>query len=207
VAGLIREQILTAAAACIRSQGMAKVTTKDIARHAGCSEGSIYNHFDDKLDLLRAVIAECLPDVRGLIGCFTEAAGQGSVRQHLEQILEASRQFFTQLEPLIGSVFGDPELLARLRADMDRDGTGPQQVVASVADYLRAEQGLGRINQAIDPEAAGLVLIGAASEYAHIEVLTGEPPLAIGRLSGVLDLLCLAICPPRNADTAVSSLA
>ena len=35
----------------IRTHGLAKATTKEIAKTAGCSEGSLYNHFKSKDDL------------------------------------------------------------------------------------------------------------------------------------------------------------
>jgi AcrR family transcriptional regulator len=196
VTGAIRGQILAAAEECIRAQGMARVTTKDIARQAGCSEGSIYNHFADKLDLFRAVIVERLPDLQGPLAGLAARAGAGSVRDHLAEVLDAARSFFAQLVPLAGSVFADPELLARCRADMERDGTGPRRVLAAVAEYVRAEQALGRITGAADADVAALVLVGAAYEQAYVELLTGEGAACF---SGVLDLLCPALDPMAPA--------
>jgi AcrR family transcriptional regulator len=192
---MIREQILAAAEECIRTQGMARVTTKDIARKAGCSEGSIYNHFADKLDLFRAVITERLPALERPVGGLAGRAGTRSVRDHLAQVLEAARAFFTQLVPLAGSVFADPELLERCRTDMERDGTGPHRVLAAVAEYLRAEQALGRVAATVPPDVAALLLVGAAYEHAYTELLTGQAPAGSACPSRIVDLLCAALGP------------
>jgi AcrR family transcriptional regulator len=45
----------------LRSKGLARATTKEIAREAGCAEGTLYLHFADKLDLVRAVHEKLLP--------------------------------------------------------------------------------------------------------------------------------------------------
>jgi AcrR family transcriptional regulator len=47
-----RNQILDAAAAVFAEKGFHRATTKEIARTAGVSEGTIYNYFDSKVDLL-----------------------------------------------------------------------------------------------------------------------------------------------------------
>ncbi len=199
VAGAIRQQILVAAEECIRSRGMGRVTTKDIARRAGCSEGSIYNHFADKLDLFRAVITERLPGIEEPLGTVANRAGAGPVRDQLADMLEVARSFFARLVPLAGSVFADPELLARCRSDMERDGTGPHRVVTAVADYLRAEQALGRVSSSVVPEAAALLLVGAAYEGAYMDLLTGRPATSVSD-EAVMDLLCAALVPEASAE-------
>ncbi|HZU16911.1 MAG TPA: helix-turn-helix domain-containing protein, partial [Candidatus Dormibacteraeota bacterium] len=41
----MRERIVAAAARVIRERGVVNATTREIAREAGVSEGSLYNHF------------------------------------------------------------------------------------------------------------------------------------------------------------------
>lgn len=50
-----KNQILDAAAAVFAEKGFHPTTTKDIAKHAGISEGTIYNYFDSKSALLLAI--------------------------------------------------------------------------------------------------------------------------------------------------------
>ena len=56
-----RAQLVDAAERVLRSKGLARATTKEIAREAGCAEGTLYLHFADKLDLVRAVHEKLLP--------------------------------------------------------------------------------------------------------------------------------------------------
>jgi len=195
VPGEIREQILTAAEECIRVHGMARVTTKDVARHAGCSEGSIYNHFADKLDLLRAVIDERLPDVLGVVGALSDGAGTGSVRDHVAVVLEVAEDFYRRLLPLAGSLCSDPELLARCQGDLAEEGGGPHEALAAIGAYVRAEQALGRVAEGIDPDAVALAIMGSAAEAARIELVTGTRVGGGDWRAGVLDLLCAALAP------------
>ena len=46
-----RNQILDAAAAVFAEKGFHRATTKEIAKTAGVSEGTIYNYFASKADL------------------------------------------------------------------------------------------------------------------------------------------------------------
>jgi AcrR family transcriptional regulator len=47
-----RQQILDGAAGVFAEKGFARATTKEIAQSADVSEGTIYNYFDSKADLL-----------------------------------------------------------------------------------------------------------------------------------------------------------
>jgi AcrR family transcriptional regulator len=50
-----KDQILEAAAVVFAQKGFHTTTTKDIARQAGVSEGTIYNYFDSKSGLLLGI--------------------------------------------------------------------------------------------------------------------------------------------------------
>src|SRR3982750_3875447 len=78
-----KNQILKAAAVVFAQKGFHPTTTKDIAKQAGISEGTIYNYFESKTALLlgifermrATVIQESTPlpedmDLRSLIRAF-----------------------------------------------------------------------------------------------------------------------------------------
>jgi AcrR family transcriptional regulator len=76
-----RNQILDAAAAVFAEKGFHRATTKEIARTAGVSEGTIYNYFDSKADLL--------------IGIMTRLAELENLDQELADALQSDvRDFF-----------------------------------------------------------------------------------------------------------------
>jgi AcrR family transcriptional regulator len=51
-----REQIVEAATRVFAEKGFRRATTREVAREAGVSEGTIYNYFEDKDDLLMAIL-------------------------------------------------------------------------------------------------------------------------------------------------------
>ena len=53
-----RERILTAAAEVMRTKGLARSTTKEIARASGFSEATLYKHFANQEELFLAVLGE-----------------------------------------------------------------------------------------------------------------------------------------------------
>ena len=57
-----RERILQAALELFQVHGIKKTTTNDIARKAGVSPATVYNHFGSKEDLVRAAVKYFLAD-------------------------------------------------------------------------------------------------------------------------------------------------
>src|SRR5919201_5270645 len=82
----IRDRILDAAVAVLRERGLAAATTKEIARVASCSEGSLYTSFANKEQLLGAVMAERLPPFIPLLHTLLERAGEDPLDAHLEEV-------------------------------------------------------------------------------------------------------------------------
>jgi TetR/AcrR family transcriptional repressor of nem operon len=51
-----RERIVTAASRLIRERGVAETSVDDVIERAGASKSQLYHYFDDRADLLRAVV-------------------------------------------------------------------------------------------------------------------------------------------------------
>ena len=69
-----REQILEAAAEVFRDKGYGRATTKDIANAADVSEGTLYNYFKNKRDLLIGLVQDFTTDT---IESINEIQAQG----------------------------------------------------------------------------------------------------------------------------------
>lgn len=79
-----RVQILDAAASVFAEKGYHRATTKEIASTAGVSEGTIYNYFDNKADLL--------------IGMMTRLAELSELPRELEDALQSdARKFLVEI--------------------------------------------------------------------------------------------------------------
>lgn len=167
-----RARILDAAVALLRERGLAAATTKEIARAAGCSEGSLYTYFATKEQLLHAVMAERLPPFIPLLHTLLARAGEGTLADQLEEVVRLALPFYAELLPLAAAVLATPKLNAGLR----RQNLGPQRASEAVVSYLRLEQRLGRVYTGADLEAAAALLLGACLQRAMTRQFTGQAP-------------------------------
>jgi AcrR family transcriptional regulator len=172
-----RAQLVDAAERVLRAKGLARATTKEIAREAGLAEGTLYLHFADKLDLVRAVHERLLPAFIEVLRHLPARAGTGTVEANLTELARSALRLYRDLLPLGSSLFADPELLERFRALLARQGGGPHRAWEPVVAYLRAEQALGRVAAGADPAAATLLLLGACQQLAFVELMVGPETL------------------------------
>jgi AcrR family transcriptional regulator len=172
-----RAQLVDAAERVLRAKGLARATTKEIAREAGCAEGTLYLHFADKLDLVRAVHEKLLPAFVEVVRHLPERAGTGTVAGNLTELAGSALRLYRDILPLGSSLFADPELLSRFRALLAERGGGPHRAWEPLVAYLRAEQALGRVAAGADPEAAALLLLGACQQLVFVELMTGPETL------------------------------
>ena len=153
-----RQRILDAAADVMSTEGLARTTTKAIARAAGCSEALLYKNFLDKEEIFLAVLSERMPRLDlgdGLVGT-------GNVDQNLRSIVEQLLAFYVRTFPVAASIFSSHELLRVHRSAMQSHGAGPQGPALLVQRYLDGEAALGRLAAGSDTETAARALVGAA---------------------------------------------
>jgi AcrR family transcriptional regulator len=159
-----RDLLLKAAAQLIRNRGLARVTTREIAREAGCAEGTLYKHFESKDDLFLAVLLESFPRFEAALDF--SANGQTGVAENLRYIATAAIGFFEKVLPHGVALLADSGLLARHRKRLRAKDSGPRHLYESVAKYIALEQGRGLINRALDPVSAASVLSCKVSPHA-----------------------------------------
>jgi AcrR family transcriptional regulator len=170
-----RERILDAAAHVLETLGLAKATTKQIARAAGYSEATLYKHFASKIELFLAVLDERMPGLVGLLTRLPGEAGQGRLAEHLEEVASEAVQFYERVFPMLATLFADQDVLARHRDALASVGAGPHLANDALATYLRAERELGRLDAAVDPEAAAAMLLGACFQRAFFSAFHAMP--------------------------------
>lgn len=168
----IRDRILDAAVVVLRERGQAAATTKEIARVAGCSEGSLYTYFASKEQLLLAVMEERLPPFIPLLQGLLERAGEETLEQHLAEVARIAVPFYTEMMPLAATAVSTPDVVEGLR----RQNLGPHRANDSVISYLRLEQRLGRIRAGVSLEAAAALLLGPCLQRAFNRQFTGHAP-------------------------------
>ncbi len=169
-----RDDIVHAALEVIHERGIEGATTREIARVAGCSEGSIYNHFDDKETLLleatRSVAPEFVLHARALAG----RVGEGTVEATLHETMRLALEFYERVVPTVAVTLGDEERRRKHREMLERDGRGPLVLIDAIAAYVAGEQELGRIHGDADPRTVAMTLIGSALNHALLRFGLGD---------------------------------
>ncbi|MGY0492393.1 TetR/AcrR family transcriptional regulator [Streptomyces sp. WG-D5] len=162
-----RVRIVEAAHELMLSLGLARTTTKEIAKAAGCSEAALYKYFANKEELFVTVLNERLPKLGSLLGrLLTEGAPDRTVEQNLTDIAREAALFYEQSFPMAASLYAEPKLKRRHEEVMRELGTGPHKPIQGLDAYLRAEQKAGRISADADTYAAASLLLGACSQRA-----------------------------------------
>ncbi len=169
-----RERILAAARAMMLSKGLVRATTKEIARAAGVSEGTLYNHFANKEDLFHSTLNQLPSGFIALMRELPERIGIAPVQTVLAEVAWSALDFYGEAVPMGASFFAAPELLARHRELLRQRGAGPQKANELAAAYLRGEQRLGRVRGDADPDAAAYLLLGAIYQYVYWRQFLGE---------------------------------
>ncbi len=169
-----RNQILDAAAAVFAEKGFHPATTKEIARVAGVSEGTIYNYFTNKSDLLIGMMA-CLGELDRLDEDLTQALQSGAkdffvaIFRHRMGRIQQNHEMLLAILP---EILVNPELRERFY----------QQFVLPTAhlleQYVQARIDLGHIQ----PINVPLTVRAIQSMFVGMLVLRilGDEPLRSG---------------------------
>lgn len=169
-----RDAILDGALHVMQTRGLARTTTKEIARAAGYSEATLYKLFDDKFDLFLSVLAERLPTVAVADDDAASLAGTGSLAGNLHRIVVEMTGFYRAVLPIGMSIFSDTALLARHRDAVRTHGPGPERIAAGVRAHLGAEQAAGRVGASAPIAGAAMALVGACMHEAFLWCFNGE---------------------------------
>lgn len=157
----MRDQLLDAAARVLQQEGPTAVTTRRIAAAAGCSEGSIYNHFHTKEELVVAAVAERIARFPDLLAQLDVDAPDVGVEQRLDQLASEAHDFYARIAPVLSGGVRDPQQLHARTRRIHEAGHGPWRAVERIAGWLERERARGRVHEAADVTAAATALLGS----------------------------------------------
>jgi AcrR family transcriptional regulator len=192
-----REKLINATERLLCSRGLARVTTRDIARAAKVAEGALYHHFGDKAELILSVVMHGVGEFREVLESLALQVGENTVQKNLERVLESAFHFHHRIASLVCSLFADQQLLARVRSIMNERCIGPGRTASILAAYLRAEQRLGRVGADAMPEAAAELLLAASFNKAvhdHFYGVSGKDDVR-RRLRDAVHALVVGLVP------------
>ncbi|MFF2535680.1 TetR/AcrR family transcriptional regulator [Streptomyces cyaneofuscatus] len=187
-----RVRIVDAAHELMGSIGLARTTTKEIARAAGCSEAALYKYFPSKEELFVTVLKERLPKLGGLLDGLVP--GEGGVEANLTEVARQAALFYEQTFPMAASLYAEPQLKRRHEQGLRELGAGPHLPIQGLDAYLRAEQRAGRVRADADTYAAASLLLGACAQraFAYDALPGGTPPQPLEAFAASLARTLLA---------------
>lgn len=155
VTELRRTQILTGAAEVFSEKGFHKATTKQIAKAAGVSEGTIYNYFDNKRELLLAIME--LWAGQSIKSLMIDPP-VSNPREFLTLILKDRYQLLQErgylIAPIVAEIFADAELREAVYQRL------AVPITKHLEQYLQTHIDSGQFRQ-INPVIITRALIGA----------------------------------------------
>ena len=178
-----KAHIVAATEMLLRDRGVGGATTRAIAEAVPCSEGAIYVHFKDRVELLLAVLQESLPEMLVPLRALETEVGLATPHSNLVTAVCGLVRFHERVAPMLCSVVVEPELLERFQRSLQDAGKGPQKGIATIAKYIKREQQLRRIPKAVDAITAAKVLM--AGSFFHVftkRLMGGGGKLDVKRL-------------------------
>jgi AcrR family transcriptional regulator len=193
-----RRRLYAAAGAIFARYGYADATAEAIAREAGMSKATFYEHFDNKEDCIVALhddaTAAVLEAMRRTGDAYSGGDAAGRVRAVIATFLEVLAAFPDEAQTLLVEIIG-----AGPRAIERRD-----RVLAEYASYVdsvnREDAARGaapRFASAHDSFA----IVGAVVELASRQIRTGRPD-DIRDLEPVVERLVLGLLRAASATPA-----
>jgi AcrR family transcriptional regulator len=181
-----RGRLLTAAAAVFARVGYADATAEAIAREAGMSKATFYEHFGNKEDCIVALFDAATEIVLDAMRAAAERepAGGSRVRSTLGAFLGTLADFPDESQTLLVEIVG-----AGPRAMERRDRA--LEAVAQYLDELNAQDAERGATPRLAPDDA-FAITGAVVELASRQIRTGVPS-DIRELEPVVERLTLGL--------------
>lgn len=169
----LREKLVDAAGRLLASRQVSGITTRDIARTAGLSDGVLYNYFQNKNDLLATALLRSYGEQVEVFASRMPIAGTHTVETNLVKFAGAMMTLVDATLPVVAGLVAEPELMHRFIADIHGEEYGPQRALGGIEAYLTAEQQLGRLGD-FDASAAATLFIGSMITLGIGSVLGGR---------------------------------
>ena len=197
-----RRRLYAAAGAVFARVGYADATAEAIAREAGMSKATFYEHFDNKEECIIALFDAATEAVlEAMRRTGDDYAGRrprpGAPRAVIHTFLEVLAAFPDEAQTLLVEIIG-----AGPRA-MERRDRVLAEYAAYVDDVNRADASRGSVPRFATPHDA-FAIVGAVVELASRQIRTGQPD-DIRDLEPVVERLVLGPACMRRRGAGVSA--
>jgi AcrR family transcriptional regulator len=164
-----RTQILMGAAQVFGEKGFHKSTTKEIAKAAGVSEGTIYNYFDTKRELLVALMDAVMADsLKRIIFENPPENPRELFLAIMRDRFQLAQERGPAIAPVVAEIFSDVELRELLYQRV------LTPIVGHLEQYVQTHIDSGEFRQ-IDPLVVTRAMAGALVMNYAIKLTNLDP--------------------------------
>ena len=174
-AAALRDLLVDTTEALLSEGPISAVTTREISRRAGVSDGVLYNYFADKNELVLAALLRRYDTLAARFQAGLPRPGEATVEANLAALIRSLLALFSDAMPTIAGLMTEPLLLHRLLEEIHRQILSPQTVQRMLVEYLEAEQRLGRLRAGMDLRPVGVLLVGAITAIPLGHHLAAQP--------------------------------
>lgn len=125
------------------------------------------------VDMFLALLQDRLPVWLRILDDLMYLVGKGRVNDNLLPIARAGIDYYSEVQSAALPAFSSPSVTVRFREAMRGSELGPISEVVPLAEYLAAEQRLGRISPEADPLASSRLLLAGCFHHAYYELFVG----------------------------------
>jgi AcrR family transcriptional regulator len=192
----LREHLFQAAERVLARQGPSGLTSRAITLEAGVAKGVLHNHFTDLDGFLAELMIERFRRIAEEVAKLPARAGEATVDQNLTDAVVSV--FQAHAAPMVSLAMARPTLMHRLQHSAAAWSPSLQNIEATFAAYLQAEQELGRLSPAADTATLALAIIGTV----HHLFLThrADPSDLSGRVHRIVAALLAGVATQRRAS-------
>lgn len=165
------EAILEAARQVFLERGIL-ATSAEVAQRAGVSEGSLFKRFKTKADLFRAAMGLDIEDAPAAVSQLASRVGAGTVEENLAVALLDAIGYMERIFPIAMMSWSNPKVNDCLPFGNDEEPP-PLKLQRLLAEYLEAEQALGRVRP-LQAKILSRALMGTVSSYVFSELVVAR---------------------------------
>ncbi|MGW3495981.1 TetR/AcrR family transcriptional regulator [Streptomyces sp. NPDC001020] len=165
----VRERLFAAAERVVERDGPGALTSRSVTTEAGCAKGLLHAHFAGFDEFVAELCLDRFARTAAKAQALSGLTGQGTVARNLDAVALA---LFDSGGPAIsGLAVTRPAATLRIREALERGAPGFTAIQEAITGYLKAERGLGRVAETVDPCSVALAIVGTA----HHLLMTGRP--------------------------------
>jgi AcrR family transcriptional regulator len=193
-----RIQILDVAATLFAERGFHRTTTRDIAEAAEIAEGTLYNYFDSKEDLLLGIMDRLRQGVQ--LDTRLPGAVSQDARSFLAEMFILRKAFVDQFDDMLQTVTSEILVNPQLREHYWTDFTRP--FLTQMEEHLEHRRGLGQLDMP-SSRYTGRIIVGLLMGLYLLHVV-GDPVVRNdwdGLSAAMVDMLFTGIAPHPAAES------